>query len=171
MVPVFILCFVSGRYSCAFWIFFIAAATDIADGAVARYMRQFSQLGAFLDPLADKLLMVSTFACLMSTGVVPVWFFVLLVLRDFMIMSGIGVLKILKIEVEYKPFTSSKLATLSQIFLGLLGLGSMVNPAFQIWRYPITDLTFGCIVVTTVLIFVSGLQYIGKGVEILQKRA
>ena len=98
----------------------------------------------------------------------PGWFLVLAILRDVMIMGGIGVLKVLKIEVKYEPFWSSKFATLSQIILGMLSLGAMWNPTFQFGAYPIVDFAEGSMYITAVLIIITALQYLKKGIEILQ---
>ena len=150
MVPVFFASFVAGFYPVS--------------------LKQHSQLGAFLDPLADKLLMLTAFSCLVYKGVLPGWFLTLVILRDVMIMGGIGALKILKFEVKYEPFRSSKIATLLQIILGILALGFMWSPAFQFGVYPLVDFVEGTMYVTASLIVITALQYIQKGITILQTR-
>ncbi|MBI2092693.1 MAG: CDP-alcohol phosphatidyltransferase family protein [Deltaproteobacteria bacterium] len=170
MVPLFLVFFIVKWYGGAFFAFTIASFTDLIDGTIARFMKTHSQLGAFLDPLADKLLMITTFSCLVSVRAIPAWFLVLVILRDIMIMGGIGVLKILKIDVAYEPFWSSKFATLSQIVLGILSLGALWSPASAVGVYPLSDFAEGLMYITAVLIVVTGLQYIKKGIEILQGR-
>ncbi|PIR17754.1 MAG: hypothetical protein COW13_01250 [Candidatus Omnitrophica bacterium CG12_big_fil_rev_8_21_14_0_65_50_5] len=169
LVPVFLVCFILKLYSVAFFAFAIASFTDLIDGTVARILRQNSQFGALLDPIADKLLMITAFSCLVSVRYIPSWFLILVILRDVMIMSGIGVLKILKIHVEYKPFISSKFATLGQILLGVLSLATLYRPEFALGVYPLGDFAEGTMYITSILLIVSALQYIQKGLYILQK--
>ncbi len=169
LTPVFLGCFLLEWYFAAFVIFIIAASTDLIDGSVARWTKKHSQLGAFLDPLADKLLMITVFSCLVSVRGIPAWFLALVILRDFMIMGGVGILKAMKIRVIYEPFWTSKLTTLSQIMLGFMSLASLWTPGFSIWVYPIIDFAEGSMYLTTILIVISGLQYLHKGIEILQE--
>jgi len=170
LVPFFLLFFLLEWYAPSFFVFSLASFTDLIDGTIARFFKQHSKLGAFLDPLADKLLMLATFSCLAYINTVPVWFLVLLVGRDVMIMGGVGILKLLKIDVEYRPFWSSKFATLLQIVLGALALGSLWCPLYSFGAYPITDIVEGMMYVTTLLIVITALQYIQKGIEILKER-
>jgi cardiolipin synthase len=170
LVPLFLVFFIMKWYGGAFLAFTVASFTDLIDGTIARFMKTHSQLGAFLDPLADKLLMITAFSCLVSVRAIPAWFLVLIILRDIMIMGGIGVLKILKIGVAYAPFWSSKIATLCLIILGMFSLGSLWSPSSAFGVYPLSDFAEGFMYITSVLIVVTGLQYIRKGVEILQKR-
>lgn len=169
MVPVFIFFFSMEWYLLSFLVFVTASTTDLIDGAVARYIKKLSQFGAFLDPLADKLLMITTFSCLVTVNAVPVWFLVLVILRDVIIMGGIGVLKILKIGVKYEPLWSSKITTLSQIGLGFFSLMALRWPAVSLGNYPIGDLAEGLMYISTVLIIITGLQYVRKGLEILEE--
>ncbi len=170
LVPVFLAAFFLGWYHVAFVTFSVAAMTDLVDGTIARWQKKRSQLGAFLDPLADKVLMITTFACLVSVRSLPAWFLGLVIARDVMIMGGIGVLKVLKIKVAYKPFLLSKFATLSQILLGVLSLGVLWSPSFSFGVYPMIDFAEGVVYVTAILVIVTGLQYVKKGMEILQAR-
>jgi len=72
-------------------IFIIASVTDAYDGYVARKYREESQLGKFLDPLADKILMSAAFISFVVMGLVPLWMVILVILRDFMV-TGIRIL-------------------------------------------------------------------------------
>lgn len=168
LVPVFYIFFVLGIYWAAFLAFAVAGFTDLIDGTVARLLKQHSKIGALLDPLADKMLMITTFSCLVSVRLLPLWFLVIVILRDVMIMSGIALLRVLKIDVVYEPFLSSKVATLSQIGLGFLALLALWAPSAHIWVYPVSDFAEGLMYISTVLVIVSGLQYSRRGIEILQ---
>ncbi|MFW5825753.1 MAG: CDP-alcohol phosphatidyltransferase family protein [Marinobacter sp.] len=116
----------SGHYREALLLFVIAAVTDGLDGFLARCCGWKSRLGAILDPLADKLLMVTAFLVLALTGVVPLWLFLLVLGRDLLIVGG-GLLFhrfIGRFEVE--PSAFGKLNTLVQI---LAALAVMLNQA------------------------------------------
>lgn len=76
LVPVFLACFIFKFYFIAFLTFTIASFTDLVDGSVARMMKQHSQLGALLDPIADKLLMITAFSCLVSVRFIPSGFLI-----------------------------------------------------------------------------------------------
>lgn len=170
LVPVFVSCFFFKWYAAAFFAFVIASFTDLIDGAIARYFKQHTQFGAILDPIADKCLMLGAFSCLAYINSVPMWFLVIIIIRDVMIMGGVGLLKVLKIDVEYKPFWSSKVTTLLQIILGTLALGSLWSPAFSFGAYPITDLVEGIMYITAIMLIITALQYLQKGLEILKDR-
>lgn len=166
-VPFLILSFFLHMYGLALLLFVLASATDLVDGTIARMLNQRSQWGAFFDPLADKLLMVSTFGFLAIKGTVAVGFFILIVLRDIMIMGGLAYLKYRRIEVEYKSILSSKLTTLMLMATGALGLSTVVFPQASVGVYPLIDFLYGAVVVTVMLIIISGLQYAVKGIDIL----
>ncbi len=170
LVPFFLAFFILRAFPIAFVIFAVASFTDLIDGTIARLSNTHSQFGALLDPIADKLLMITAFSCLVSVRALPLWILVLVILRDAMIMGGIALLKILKIDVKYEPTISSKLTTLSQIALGMFSLGALWEPIFSFGPYPIVDFAEGCTYVTALLIFISGLQYMYKGLEILNAR-
>jgi cardiolipin synthase len=167
LVPFFIYFFIEDYYLTAFVIFAVAGFTDLIDGTVARLFKQTSQIGALVDPLADKFLMLSTFACLAHEGVVPLWFFMLLIVRDIMIMGGIAFLRFLKIDVAYKALWTSKFATLFQLVTALLGLASIVWTSTYWFGWPLDFYMWGFMLLTTVLIVISGIQYVVIGFGIL----
>ncbi|MGM0571435.1 CDP-alcohol phosphatidyltransferase family protein [Marinobacter sp.] len=115
-----------GLYREALVLFVVAAATDGLDGFLARFFGWKSRLGAILDPLADKLLLVTTYLMLSVTGVFPLWLFLLVLGRDLVIVTG-GLLFhrfIGRFEVE--PSAFGKLNTLVQI---LAAVAVMANQA------------------------------------------
>jgi len=75
---------VPGRFTWAALLFVLAASTDLVDGIVARRTQSTSGLGAFLDPLADKLLILPTFVVLVVLNLFPLWLFVLMLMRDLL---------------------------------------------------------------------------------------
>ncbi|TCK17835.1 cardiolipin synthase [Thiogranum longum] len=109
-----------GRYALALALFFIAGFSDALDGFLAKHFHWTSRLGALLDPLADKALLISCYAALTWNALLPAWLFGLVVLRDVVIVSG-AVLYNFRVErLDARPTLVSKLNTLLQIVLVLL---------------------------------------------------
>jgi CDP-diacylglycerol--glycerol-3-phosphate 3-phosphatidyltransferase/cardiolipin synthase len=146
----------------AFWVFVTAAATDGIDGLIARHFNQISELGAFLDPIADKALMLSTLLILtffdwgMEDCRIPLWFAVLVVLRDSVILAGIRVMWSARKKVEIRPHWTGKVCT----FFLFVVLGWVM--------LRITDLSpaYPC-AFAAVFILLSMLQYIRQGMRIM----
>jgi cardiolipin synthase len=103
------------RWDIAFPIFWIAALTDMIDGSAARLLRQRTRLGAFLDPMADKLLMFFSFLSLTISHYLPVSLTCLIIARDLLIISGLAFLKFKKAIIVYRPTYLSKTTTFFQI--------------------------------------------------------
>ena len=101
-VPIVVL-LAEGRYGLTLVLFAIAAASDILDGYLAKTFGWQSELGKVLDPLADKLLLVSVFITLAVIGLVPVWLATIAVLRDVVIGAGALVYKSLFGPLEGRP--------------------------------------------------------------------
>jgi cardiolipin synthase len=107
LVPIFILLLVRQLYPLALFVFAIAGLTDGLDGFIARYFNQRTALGAWLDPMADKLLLVSAFVALAILGVIPPWITVLAIARDVIITLGIVVLTLTEKKYEVRPSVAS----------------------------------------------------------------
>src|SRR5690606_40943267 len=88
LVPVVIAMIVAGQWLAAFVLFAIAGVSDAVDGFLARRFGMKSELGAYLDPLADKALLVSIYAGLAVAGVLPAWLAILVIFRDIMILRS-----------------------------------------------------------------------------------
>lgn len=150
-VPVEVWLILDGEMAWAFWLFVIAGASDGVDGFIARFWRARSALGAYLDPVADKTLLVCTFLALAKAGYLPNWLIVLVVSRDIMIVGGVLLLYTLRIAVVMQPSFISKVNTLVQIvlaggILAILGLGleelaGLVRP--MVWLAGATTLASG----------------------------
>jgi len=109
-----------GRYTLALALFFVAGVSDALDGFLAKQFNWSSRLGALLDPLADKALLISCYAALAWTGILPVWLLALVVLRDVVIVAG-AILYNYRVEkLDAQPTPVSKLNTFLQIVLVLL---------------------------------------------------
>src|SRR5438128_10197054 len=88
LIPVFIGFLTYGRFMWALWTILIAGVTDILDGVIARMANQRTKLGAYLDPLADKLLLTSSFVTLSILHLVPGWVAIVVFSRDLIIVAG-----------------------------------------------------------------------------------
>lgn len=99
----------------AFPIFCIAAFTDMVDGTIARVLKQRTQLGGFLDPAADKLLMFFSFLVLTLSHHLPLALTAAVFGRDLLISVGLVILKVKRVLIVYRPTYLSKLTTLFQI--------------------------------------------------------
>lgn len=171
LVPFFIGAFMTGRQAEAFWIFCIAGFTDLIDGSVARLLKQHSKSGALLDPIADKLLMQSAFIVLVISNILPLWFLILALLRDIMIMSGISYLVYKRIDFAHGASNISKFATLLQLLLAAFGLYTWWKPDI-VFENANTAIFYKAIIfITAVLIVVSGVKYIVRGISILKGRS
>jgi len=130
----------------------IAGLTDMIDGAIAKHFNMRTTVGAYLDPLADKLMLVSTIVCLFYVGEVPLFVFLAVVFRDAIIIGGAALYELVTQRLKMEPTFLSKVTTTVQIFYVLLSLLHMAHGfpgvlmQFAIW------LTFA-------LTTVSGVQY------------
>ena len=141
-------------FAAAFWFLILAGLTDALDGLMARWLNARTPLGSYLDPIADKVLLVGVFLALGSTGLLPLWLVALVVARDVVILVGAVALYAVERTIQtVTPTFSSKLNTALQIFLAATTLGVY---GFELNPEPtITMLVVG--VATTTL--VSGFGY------------
>lgn len=124
MVPVVVVMMTQGRWHVAFTLFVIAGISDAVDGFLAKRFGMGSELGAYLDPLADKALIVSIYVTLAVMGAIPFWLLMLVVSRDIMIVSAVILSWLMEKPVEIAPIIISKLNTTAQISFAALLLGS-----------------------------------------------
>ncbi len=117
MVPPTLLLLLDEKYSLALLIFAIAGISDGIDGFLAKHYGWTSRLGAIMDPLADKLLLGSTFIVLAWLGDLPVWLVATIIIRDAVIVSGGLAYHFLIGRYEMAPSLISKLTTFGQIML------------------------------------------------------
>ena len=87
-VPLMIYLILQDAMAFAFWLFVVAGVSDAVDGFLARHLGQASELGAHLDPLADKVLLVGVYVTLGYLDHLPTWLVILVVFRDFLIIGG-----------------------------------------------------------------------------------
>jgi len=133
-VPV-VMTLLNHQYSLAMALFFIAGITDALDGWIAKRFSFQTRLGSILDPLADKLLLVSSFIALYLIGLMPSWLLILVFLRDVMIVSGtVGCFLGSESKNELlAPSKLSKLNTALQIILVLFLVAVQIYPVSEQW--------------------------------------
>ncbi|MGE7470136.1 CDP-alcohol phosphatidyltransferase family protein [Bosea sp. NPDC003192] len=140
LVPLVIVMIVNARWDEAFFLFVAAGVSDAIDGFIAKRFDMKSELGAYLDPLADKALIVSIYITLAIVGIIPVWLVIVVVSRDLMIVTAVILSWVMEKPVTIAPIVVSKLNTAAQLVFAALVLGSKsfeidagaVMPAVQI---------------------------------------
>jgi len=133
LVPFIVWAIASDKMEIAFVIFIVAGISDAVDGFLAKRFNMSSELGALLDPLADKALLVSIYMALGIWGAVPRWIVILVVSRDIMIVSAVIVSWLSGKPIPMKPLMVSKLNTVAQVafaalVLAALGFGFRSSP-------------------------------------------
>jgi len=160
MVPVFLGAFIYEAFLLALTIFILAGITDALDGYLARTMKQRSRLGAVLDPLADKLLVLTAFICLGLSGWIPWWLVSVVIIREIVIVCGFIFLHLARMDIRGKITATldSKLNTLAQIMLVLVVMSSrLLEEAL------LDTLSHILIYVVAGLTLISGLHYLFLG--------
>lgn len=147
IVPVTVYLILQDRHGAAFWLFVLAGVSDALDGFLARAFNASSRIGAFLDPIADKALVVAVFVTLGWLGSVPLWLVFLVVFRDILIVGGALLYHTLTHALRMEPLWISKINTTAQLLLaGLilahLGLGVFAPDVARIGMYIVAALTF-----------------------------
>jgi cardiolipin synthase len=137
-----------------------AGVTDLIDGYIARRWDAMSRFGTYLDPAADKLLLVITFVSLGVVGLIPAWLIWLVVIRDLVIVIGSALLWALRGRTEFTPLLSGKLSTAFQIFTVLAVL---VGTTFPFKGAGI--LRDAGIAGTLLFTVVSGINYVRRGIK------
>lgn len=122
LTPVLIVLLLRGSYEYALWTFLAAGLSDALDGLAARYLDQMTRFGALLDPIADKLVLVSTAVILTVQGLLPFWLVALIVARDVIIVAGALSFRLRFGYLEIAPLLFGKASTATQIGLILLVL-------------------------------------------------
>src|SRR5271165_3874078 len=150
MTPLAVSMIVSQRFVPAFAIFLLAGISDAVDGFVARHFDLRTELGAYLDPLADKALLISIYVSLAIYDGLPAWLAITVVSRDVMILVAVLISWLMDKPVEIRPVWESKFNTAAQIALAGYALGIRaygLNPqplqTYLEWAVAATTLTSG----------------------------
>ena len=133
MVPLAVWLLINQQMALAFGVFILAGISDAVDGWLAKRFHMKTELGAHLDPLADKLLLISLFVTLAVMGRVPSWLAILVVSRDVLIVGGVVLAWILERPMRMRPRYVSKVNTAAQIvFVGAVLL-ALASGADETW--------------------------------------
>jgi len=121
-VPVILWLILDGSMMAAFWVFFAAALSDAVDGIIAKYFDAETVFGAFLDPIADKALLVSVFLMLGHQGYIEAWLVIMVVFRDLVIIGGALLFQTVTQSLTMQPLTISKVNTFVQLVFAVIVL-------------------------------------------------
>ncbi len=161
LIPLLVIFLMDGRTEAAWLVFVAAAATDALDGLIARLWNQKTTLGAYIDPIADKLLLGTSYVTLAVLHRLPGWLAVIVLSRDLVILIGVGLLLLFDKPLEIRPSLDSKLTTLLQILTVCYVLGRDHLPALQPLALPL-------ILATAASTVVSGFHYLAIGMRIFE---
>ncbi len=163
LTPCIVVAMFLGEWGVAFWLFFIASLTDMFDGMLARLLNQKTFLGACLDPLADKCLLVSCFAALACTDTlpftVPFWFVMLVLFREIIIVAGFVYMYCTSQGLDVKPTFLGKGTTAAQMIFIMW----LFTCYFYGWAPAKTYYTALCVI--TVMVVASLVQYALIGIR------
>jgi cardiolipin synthase (CMP-forming) len=154
LVPVIVWLIVAGHIQAAFVAFLIAGLSDAADGYLAKTYQMETELGAYLDPLADKALIVCIFVTLGISGALPAWLVIAVVSRDILIVMAVILSWVMYHPVKIQPMAISKVNTVAQIVLA----GAVL--ADEGWRLGQHDLRALLIWITALLTVASLVTYL-----------
>jgi cardiolipin synthase len=164
LVPIVVIFLIQGSFPKAMITFVAAALTDALDGFLARTLGQQTVLGAYLDPIADKALLASSFVTLSVLHVIPGWLTVIVISRDIVILLGILILSMMSIAVKIRPTAVSKITTAIQLITVLTVLSNRCFPGY----IPEISLA-GLFWLTAFFTIVSGLDYIMRGQKLINQ--
>jgi len=156
LVPVYIGLLVYEEFDQALIVLLVAGITDALDGTIARAANQKTRLGAFLDPLADKLLLTSGFITLSTIHVIPTWVTIVVVSRDVMLLLGTAVAQLTETEIDITPTFLGKGTTFLQLSYVLLVI---FLSSRRIELHYLHPLLLGMVAFT----LLSGLHYLYRG--------
>ena len=147
-MPIVVWAITSGEMRAAFFLFVAAGISDAVDGFLAKRFHMASELGAYIDPLADKALIVSIYVALGIAGGLPISLVILVVSRDIMIITGFMLSWVVGKPMPIKPLPVSKLNTVAQILLAVVVLAVQ---GFGFNAAPASAILVGLVAVLTLL--------------------
>ncbi len=160
LTPLLVILLIDSKVLEAFGVFVVAGFTDALDGFLARWLKQKTRIGAILDPIADKLLLNSSYVALSIMGLVPGWLAVVVISRDVIIVFGVLLLFLIHGGVEIKPTLLGKLTTFTQLLT--------IFCVFWSYEYdlitPFMSVMFLAVALSTVA---SGIHYMALGIRYL----
>jgi len=152
LTPIFVIYLINDQIITGLILLIISGVSDGVDGLVARLFNQKSKLGAYLDPVADKIILISAFVTLTIKGFLPAWITVMVISRDIMILIGVLILFLNGMKINIRPAITSKITTCFQFITLITVLSKDWFPKLQVY--------FPCLFYLTALFtIISFLQY------------
>lgn len=161
LIPVFATLFLYGLHRHALIVFVIASLSDAVDGALARYRNQQTVLGSYLDPLADKGLLLTAFAALASLKAVPLWALIMVCTREVVIVAGWSIHHLLTRSRQVKPSPLGKATTVAQV----IAVTALLIEREQGMPHHVAVQLLN---VAMVLTAISGIDYLYRGLKDLE---
>lgn len=162
LIPFFITAVVYSRFDMALGIFIVAVISDGADGFIARTLKQKTQLGTILDPVADKLLLTTAYICLSAVSNIPqylkmpAYIPIIVISRDVIIVIGSVIVYVVKGDIKVSPSVIGKVTTFFQM-MTIVSILSRFTYSSIVWH------------LTIVLTIASGLDYVMRGSKLLSE--
>ena len=156
LIPFFIAAIVYSRLGVALFLFMLAVISDAADGFIARTLKQKTELGTILDPVADKLLLISAYICLSIAGSIPAEFKlppyvpIIVISRDALIILGSVMIHVVTGNLKIAPSATGKITTFFQM-VTILSILVQFRYSFVIWNLAV------------LFTIISGMDYLIKG--------
>ena len=166
LVPAFVILVVYGYLGWALIVFATAGLTDALDGLIARWSGQKTSLGAWLDPMADKLLLVTTFVVLTMPGLglanrLPIWLTVLIISRDVLIVLTVAIVNLAVGPRTFRPTIYGKIATATYIVTAVVAMLFNYRGHYSV----VVDL---CVYASLAITLVSGLHYMWHAARLFE---
>ena len=163
LIPLFIILLAYEFYPLALLLFVCAGITDALDGFLARTFKQKTTLGGYLDPIADKLLLSTSFVAFSILKLMPAWLAILVISRDVIILGGIMVLMVNSFTISINPTIISKCTTTLQLLtIGLVLLFQVLQKKF----IPLQVMYW----TTGLFTIISGIDYVRRGIRLINER-
>jgi cardiolipin synthase len=164
LIPAFVTLLVYRRATAALVVFCLASFTDALDGYIARTRGRQTRLGAFLDPMADKLLLTASFITLTYLKVLPFWITAVVLSRDLLLILGASLIHVSGGQVQPSPTLLGKVTTVLQ-------MGTVLSAMLSRYFYLTPLIATGFVWATAVLTTASGIQYLYQGSRLLNAPA
>ncbi|MGD0199137.1 MAG: CDP-alcohol phosphatidyltransferase family protein [Bryobacteraceae bacterium] len=164
LTPLAVWAILQGRFGRALAIVAVAGATDVLDGLLARWLHSVTRLGAYLDPVADKVLLSATYLALGAAGAVPLWVVLVVFGRDVLILALAAAALLFTSHRSFPPSVWGKISTLFQIVAAITVLTA---GAFPHWKVPVQWPLWAAAAATVW----SGLVYVWRGISLVRRRA
>lgn len=159
LLPLFLVFLFRDRYGAALTVFLIGSISDALDGFVARKLHQVTELGKLLDPIVDKIFIISTFTAFYLLDLLPLWFFLIVIVKDLVIITGTAFIYLKHKKLDIAPTFAGKASTAFQMATVLLIL-------FNGLGYVNKEILLVAMIITAIILFYSILSYVIIGIRI-----